>query len=104
MVNIETLHSVIAGMTTDYLDFFCKNCEHHIYSVHFYSIDSVGVQLMAKCEGCSEDYIFKIKVSIPLGPIEFLPPHERRGGYKKYDQRKIKKYLRKIGHPLYSKE
>jgi len=48
----QYLHSVIGGMTTDYFDFFCKECGEHIYSVDFYGIDSVGVRLRSICKKC----------------------------------------------------
>jgi len=61
-----TLHSVIGGMTTDYFDFFCMECEAHIDRLTFYCEDSVGVQLQADCPKCGETSIFKIKVREPL--------------------------------------
>jgi hypothetical protein len=70
-MNIEDrtmLHSVIGGMTTDYFDFFCKECGAHIPYIDFYGPDSVGVKLMTKCGGCGLVSIFKIKTTIELGP------------------------------------
>ena len=43
------LHSIIGGMTTNYFDFFCKECGSHINFVDFYGLDSVGVKLFTKC-------------------------------------------------------
>jgi len=92
-------HSLIGGMTTDYLNIFCKKCGTEIEYLNFYGIDSIGVRLRAKCVKCDEESIFKLKVYPPLGPIEMTDHYDRRG-YKLYDGRKLKKYLRNIGHPL----
>ena len=97
-MNIENktmLHSVIGGMTTDYFDFFCKECGTHIPYIDFYCLDSVGVKMMAKCGGCGLLSIFKFKTTIELGPIETT---YKRGihSFKAYDKRKLKKYKREI--------
>src|SRR5207249_4763684 len=73
-MNIEnqnpTLHGIIGGMTTDYFDFFCKECGAHIPRLDFDCPDSVGVRLMCKCEQCGEIYSFKIKVAVQLYPVK----------------------------------
>jgi len=101
-MNIEDktiLHSIIGGMTTDYFDFFCKECGTHIPYIDFYGLDSVGVRLMTKCDKCGEISIFKIKTTIQLGPIETT--FERgKYGFKAYDKRKLKTYKRKIEDKL----
>ena len=97
-VNIENkqmLHSIIGGMTSDYFDFFCKECGAHIGDIDFYSIDIVGVRLMAKCKSCDSVSIFKIKCTIPLGPIQSTFSLGRNG-FKAYDQRRLKRYKREI--------
>jgi len=97
-MNIENktiLHSIIGGMTTDYFDFFCKECGSNIPYIDFYGLDSVGVKMMTKCEGCGLLSIFKIKTTIELGPIETT--YERgRYSFKAYDKRRLKKYKREI--------
>ena len=97
-----SLHSIIGGMTTDYFDFFCQQCGASIPRIFFYGLDSVGVRLMSRCDSCGEESIFKIKTSIPLGPIQ-VTYDIGKYGFKAYDKRKLKKYLREIGHPAYSK-
>lgn len=106
-INIEenhTLHSIIGGMTNDYFDFFCKECGSHINNTDFYSLDTVGVKLVTKCDGCGNVSIFKLKCSIPLGPIEFTVNYsltkklEKKVnyGFKAYDQRQLKTYQKEI--------
>jgi hypothetical protein len=97
-MNIEdktTLHSIIGGMTTDYFDFFCKECGANIPYVDFYGLDSVGVRLLTKCVGCGAVSIFKIKKTIKLGPIE-TTCERGRYSFKAYDKRKLKRYKREI--------
>lgn len=71
MKKLENLnvHSVIGGMTTDYFDFWCKECGSHINRLSFANEDIVGVRLKATCDKCHRDFEFKIKVSPPLGPL-----------------------------------
>lgn len=93
------LHSIIGGMTTDYFDFFCEKCGSHINDVDFYRIDSVGVKLVSKCLNCGQVSIFKIKTTIPLGPIQMT--HERgENGYKLYDKRRLKSYKKEIENKI----
>lgn len=100
----KNLHSVIGGMTTDYFDFFCKECGAHIPRVDFYGIDSIGVRLRSKCQGCGTEAIFKIKTYPPLGPIELTDDTYGLGrGYKLYDGRRLKKHLREVGYPAFKK-
>lgn len=95
----EMLHTVIGGLTTDYLDFFCKECGGHIDRTDFYGLDSVGVRLMTVCGACGTASIFKIKCSIPLGPIQFT--FERgRHGFKSYHQGKLKTYQKEVREKL----
>ncbi len=101
----NNLHSLIAGMTTDYLEFFCRDCGEYINMLDFYGIDSVGVRLKSKCPQCGKESIFKIKIHPPLGPIEMID--NRYGinrGYKLYDGRRLKKLLREAGHPIFSQK
>lgn len=100
--NKQTLHSIIGGMTSDYFDFFCKECGTHLDRVDFYGLDIVGVRLMAKCSSCTSVSIFKVKCSIPLGPIQFTV-EKGRNGFKAYDQRKLKSYKRAIEEKTRSK-
>ena len=98
-----SLHSIIGGMTSDYFDFFCKECRSHINSVDFYDLDSVGVKLVTKCLKCGLISIFKIKTSIQLGPIETKTKYGKTKityGYKTYDQRKLKSYIKKIKNKI----
>lgn len=95
---------ITGKMTTDYFDFFCKECGEHISRIDFYGIDSVGVRLRSKCSKCGMECIFKIKTNPCLGPIEMI--NNRYGtnrGYKLYDGRRIKKHLREVGHPAFKK-
>jgi len=92
------VHSLIGGMTTDYFDIFCQNCDEIIEKLDFYGIDSVGVRLRAKCKKCGQESIFKLKTNPLLGPIEITDWYDKRG-YKLYDGRKLKKHLREINHP-----
>jgi len=99
----QNLHSVIGGMTTDYFDFFCRDCGAHINSLDFYGIDSVGVKLRSKCPKCEMESIFKIKTYPPLGPIQMTENrYGKNRGYKLYDGRRLKKHLREVGHPVFS--
>ena len=105
-MNIEdkvSLHSIIGGMTNDYYDFFCKECGSHINCVDFYCLDIVGVQLVSKCPNCGLTSIFKMKTSIPLGPIQMVTTFCKdrvNFGYKIYDQRKLKSYKKKIENKI----
>lgn len=104
-MNIEDktrrLHSIIGGLTTDYFDFFCKECGSHINCVDFYGLDSVGVKLFTKCPNCNMISIFKIKISIQLGPIETTyDKYKMKYGYKIYDQRKLKSYKKEIQNKI----
>jgi hypothetical protein len=36
-------HSLIGGITTESLDFWCQECGAHIYGFRFHSQDIVGV-------------------------------------------------------------
>ena len=63
------VHSLIGGMTSDYFDFWCKECGNHINKLNYYSEDSVGVKLQAICDQCNREFVFKVKVSPPLVPI-----------------------------------
>jgi hypothetical protein len=57
-------------MTTNYFDFFCKECGAHISRIDFDCPDSVGIRLMCRCEQCGEIYSFKIKATVPLYPVK----------------------------------
>lgn len=91
----KLLHSVFGGMTTDYFDFFCKECGAPIPYVDFYGLDSVGVRLMTKCDGCGLISIFKIKTTIMLGPIQVTDEFGKRS-FKAYDKRRLRKYRSEI--------
>src|SRR2546427_1144257 len=73
-MNIEdqnsSLHGLIGGMTTDYFDFFCKECSAQIPRVDFDCPHSVGVRLMCKCEHRGEIYSFKMKLTVLLYPVK----------------------------------
>jgi len=97
------LHSIIGGMTTDYFDFFCKECGSNIPYVDFYSIDSVGVKLVTKCLTCGKVSRFKIKTSIPLGPIQ-MTLEKGKYGYKTYDKRRLKSYKKEIENKILEKK
>lgn len=97
-MNIEDktmLHSVIGGMTTDYFDFFCKDCGTHIDRVDFDCYDSVGVRLMTKCKGCGESHSFKIKATVQLGPVEEKSRFPSFY-FKAFTKRKLKEYKKWI--------
>lgn len=103
-MNIEdkvSLHSIIGGMTNDYCDFFCKECGSHINRIDFYGLDTVGVRLFTKCPKCGLTSIFKVKISIQLGPIETTyDKYKMKYGYKIYDQRRLKSYKREIENKM----
>jgi predicted RNA-binding Zn-ribbon protein involved in translation (DUF1610 family) len=65
------ISGLVGGLTTDYFDFWCENCGEHIDRLDFHSQDVVGVRLQAVCEKCGREFVFKIKVSPPLGPVSF---------------------------------
>ena len=60
------VHSLIGGLTTDYFEFWCKDCGQHIRSLGFAGEDVVGVRLKAKCEKCEREFEFKIRTTSPL--------------------------------------
>lgn len=60
------VHTLIGGMTNDYFNLWCEECQEHIDGVQFHSEDVVGVQLRAICPRCRQEYVFKLKVSPPL--------------------------------------
>lgn len=105
-MNIEDknpmLHSLIGGMTTDYFDFFCKECGAHIPHIDFDCPDSVGVRLMSKCEECGEIHSFKIKVTAQLYPVE-----ERSRFpsfyFKAFTRRKLNEYRKRLEGKYQSK-
>jgi len=66
--DIDNLHSVIGGMTTDYFDFWCQDCVEHIDRLSYYGPDIVGVQLEARCKKCNKSHVFKINVFPSLVP------------------------------------
>ena len=63
------VHSLVGGITTDYFEFWCKECGGHINRLEHASEDPVGVRLRAKCKDCGREFEFKIKVFPPLGPL-----------------------------------
>lgn len=105
-MNIEDqnpmLHSLIGGMTTDYFDFFCKECGAQIPRLDFDRLDSVGVRLMSKCEQCGATSSFKIKVTVLLYPVE-----ERSRFpwvyFKAFTRRKLKEYRKTLEGKYQSK-
>lgn len=63
------VHSLIGGITTDYFEFWCKECGQPVIHLEFAGEDIVGVGLKAKCEKCERDYEFKIRIIPPLCPL-----------------------------------
>lgn len=62
-------HSVIAGVTTDYLDFWCKECGHEFTQAwRFSSPDFIGVVLEGACEECKATVSFKLRTTPALVP------------------------------------
>ena len=60
------VHTLIGGMTTDYFDFWCEDCDAHIDGLHFASEDIVGVRLKASCPKCNKEIVFKLRITPPL--------------------------------------
>lgn len=96
--NIGVAQGLIGELFTDYFDFYCTKCGDKIPNVVFYAVDSVGVQLLSRCEPCDFSYIFKIKTEPTLGPIQITSEFGKTS-YKLYDRRRLKKKLREEGHP-----
>lgn len=91
----DKLGGVIGGMTTDYFEVFCKECGANIPRLDYYCPDSVGVRLMATCDSCGESFIFKLRLTIQLAPVE-----EKRDGmrfyFKALSNRKLRDYRKSL--------
>ncbi len=96
--NIGVAQGLRGELTTDYFDFYCTKCGNRVPHVVFYEVDSVGVQLLARCEPCDFSYIFKVKTEPILGPVQITSGFGNTS-YKLYDRRRLKKKLRELGHP-----
>jgi len=96
--NIVIAQGLTGELSTDYFDFYCTKCGAKIPNVVFFAVDSVGVQLIARCEPCDFSYIFKIKTKPTLGPIQIITEFGKTS-YKLFDRRKLKKYLKRQVRP-----
>jgi DNA-directed RNA polymerase subunit RPC12/RpoP len=95
--NIGVAQGLFGELSTDYFDFYCAKCGNKIPNVVFYSVDSVGVQLLARCKLCNFSYIFKVKTEPTLGPIQITSEFGKTS-YNLFDRRRLKKKLRELGH------
>jgi len=91
--NIGVAQGLIGELSTDYFDFYCRKCGDKIPNIVFYDVDTVGVQLLARCKRCDFSYIFKVKTEPALGPIQITSEFGKTS-YKLFDRRKLKKYLK----------
>ena len=94
----ETPQGLHGRLTTDYFEFQCSKCQKRIQNLIFYAIDTVGVQLLARCDECDFSYIFKVRSKPMLGPIQ-LTKHLGKTAFKTYDKRRLNKRLKELGHP-----
>lgn len=62
-------NTVVAGITTDYLDFWCQECgEEFTAAWRFSAPDILGVQLEGECGKCGASVLFKLRVTPALVP------------------------------------
>lgn len=93
--SIGIAQGLIGEMVTDYFHFYCQKCGTKISKIVFYGIDTVGVQLQAKCIPCDFSYVFKLETEPNLGPIQITSEFGKIS-YKAYDKRKLKKDIKNI--------
>ena len=99
----ERAQGLQGKLITDYLEIHCIKCDGRIQHLVFYGIDAVGVKLLAQCDKCDFNYIFKLRTKPMLGQIQ-LTKNLGRTSYKTYDKRRLSKRLKEIGHPHISRE